>query len=716
MHIRFSYQAPTAGTHEVGILGDFTEWKIHPLQSYGDKYLISFELKPGRYRYKLIVDGAWMPDPAHQQRELDPFGGENSVVIVAEAEATKDWHETVQQAMQLGLQDFLAINRVTDKLFELRLKWPDHLAEKVKMKLGDQWSLMNPSGMVALERIWHVTVEIVEPTDLVFEIQYADKHLFIGQRVTLTQDKAFSLNPEHYPIFAIPPWVHSGIIYQIFPDRFHNGDPGLNQNFREAYYKDSRTPPPQGELLAPNQEYYHFVEDWQDIKGLKQNPFLPEGKPDWWCFYGGDIPGVRAKLDYLQDLGITIIYFNPLWEAKSVHKYDAADFRKVDPHFGTAQELKSLVTEAHTRGMRVILDVAFNHSGETFWAFQDCVKHGEESRYWHWYDWFKWPLPSPLPADFKPKEYYQCWWGIKDMPDLNFDLSRRHPFENYIRDIANAEINEDLVFYILDSAEWWISHIGMDGFRLDVPDEVPWWFWELFRKQVKELKPDAWLVGEIWNNATAWVSHKYFDSVMNYAYFNSPVLELFIHRMIPKAEFQNRITEGLGAYPMHAAAAMMNLLGSHDTQRMMHLAKGDLRRVKQAVFFQMTFIGAPHIYYGDEIAMPGGKDPDNRRPFNWNWESDPDATDMRAFYQQCIGLRRSTEVFTEGEFEFVESQDNVLLYRRFDHDTEYYCAINLSAHQQSLKETPDELYFTEGKAHIGNKGLVLGAYAISVFR
>ncbi|MCD8479752.1 MAG: DUF3459 domain-containing protein, partial [Candidatus Cloacimonetes bacterium] len=177
-----------------------------------------------------------------------------------------------------------------------------------------------------------------------------------------------------------------------------------------------------------------------------------------------------------------------------------------------------------------------------------------------------------------------------------------------------------------------------------------------------------------------------------------------------------RILKAWEPIPMHAAQAMMNLLGSHDTQRVMELAKGDLHRIKQAVFFQMTFIGTPHIYYGDEIAMAGGKDPDNRRPFNWQWESDAKALELRAFYRQCILLRRDHSVLTDGEFEFIQSLDGVLLYRRFYQDSQLYCAINLSPHQKSIKETPAELHFTEGKARVGKKGLVLAAYAICAYR
>ena len=305
----------------------------------------------------------------------------------------------------------------------------------------------------------------------------------------------FPLDPEQYHLFDIPDWVSEGIIYQIFMDRFYNGDSKLNQDFHEDYYQDAIIPPAPGEYLPPNQEYYHFVDDWNDISGLQQSKYLPEGKPDWWCFYGGDIEGVRQKLDYLEELGVTIIYFNPLWEAKSVHKYDAADFRRVDPHFGSAKALKELVGEMYRRGMRVILMWRSITAARPLGLSGLCEK-GEQSSYWHWYDWFKWLMPKPLLPDFKPKDFTMLGQGYLD---LNYDHSPAS-FENYIRDIANAEVNGDSD-YILDCAHWGLL-IGMDGFRLDVPDKCHGF--GLFASGLA-AKPDAWLVGD-WNNAESWVS------------------------------------------------------------------------------------------------------------------------------------------------------------------------------------------------------------------
>ncbi|MFO7660674.1 MAG: alpha-amylase family glycosyl hydrolase [Candidatus Cloacimonadaceae bacterium] len=477
------------------------------------------------------------------------------------------------------------------------------------------------------------------------------------------------------PDFQTPDWVAEGVIYQIFPDRFCNGNKANDPDFSEWYYENCKTPPEKGKKLRAHQEYFHLVQDWYDISGLKQNPYLAKGKPDWWSFYGGDIAGVQQKLDYLLDLGITIIYFNPLWQAKSNHKYDAADFRKIDPHFATETEFKEFVALCHNKGIRVILDIALNHTGETFWAFQDCVRQGDKSEFWNWYDWKQWPLPSPLPENFKPKEYFQCWWGVKDMPDLNYDLAREHPHENTIRDINQAQPNWNMINHLLEAVSWWLTEMDIDGFRLDVPDEVPFWFWQLFRAKVKSLKPDAWLVGEIWNHADEWVSPLYFDSVMNYAHFKDPVLDYLVRGGINKETFLHRLYLGLKVYPLQALHVMMNLLGSHDTWRINEISKENPAGLKLAILFQMTYIGTPHIYYGDEIALPGGRDPDNRRPFDWHWYNNIKAVDLHDFYQELIAVRKSHPALQKGLIRFIEHSD-LLVFERYTADSKLLVIIN----------------------------------------
>ncbi len=232
---------------------------------------------------------------------------------------------------------------------------------------------------------------------------------------------------------------------------------------------------------------------------------------------------------------------------------------------------------------------------------------------------------------------------------------------------------------------------------------------------MKALKPDLWLVGEIWNNARSWIDPRYFDSVMNYAYFKNPVLEFFVQKLIKKAEFCARITEGLAEYPAHAAQAMMNLLGSHDTQRIMNLAAGDLQRLRLAIFFQMTFVGIPHIYYGDEIAMQGGKDPDNRRPFNWKWEEDTQAVELRRFYQELIRIRKQERLLWEGEFAFEESGGELLAYRRYDTSDALLCVMNHSDAVQTA-DYNGQVIFDSGELRQDDGGLHLSAAAVCIIK
>ncbi|MBP7310028.1 MAG: cyclomaltodextrinase [Candidatus Cloacimonetes bacterium] len=702
---RFTYSPLTAGEHTVGLAGDFSAWKIIPMQDLGGIFQHVLEIPVGKYHYKLIVDGVWMHDENCAIKAPDPYGGYNSVLIIyPEEQARLQWDKLPELYLHKPVSDFVQFIRSSELGGELRFTWPAGMADKVFLQQQDKRISLRRIGGTAISDVYQLLLDaemagLKHFPDFSFfiEINHHHKRLYLDAKGLHTEagmDTPIIINVSGEEIFEVPQWVGKSIIYQIFPDRFCNGDRHKNPDFSQWYYHDCKTPPPEGEFLPPEKEYYHFVDDWYDVSGLKQSPYLPEAKPDWWSFYGGDIPGVQSKLSYLKDLGINTIYFNPLWQAKSNHKYDSADYHSIDPQFSTTQEMIDFVEIAHQQGIKIILDVAFNHTGETFWAFRDCVEIGEASPYWNWYDWFKWPLPKPLPPDFKPKEYYQCWWGIKDMPDLNYDLARPHPDENAIRDIKDASPNWPLVDYLLGAVKWWLLDIGIDGFRLDVPDEVPFWFWELFRREVKKAKPDAWIVGEIWHHAEDWISARYFDSVMNYACFKNPVIDYFILGQISKREFVKQIETGLALYPWHALQAMMNLLGSHDTLRIFSLAKGNTALIKLAVLFQMCFIGAPHIYYGDEIALPGAKDPDNRRPFNWKYLEDPELCAYRDYYKALILLRKEHPALSEGSFSFLETGSSLLAFEREDRHEKLTIIINAdSSPQPCLAKTNQKILF-----------------------
>ncbi len=338
---------------------------------------------------------------------------------------------------------------------------------------------------------------------------------------------------------------------------------------------------------------------------------------------------MHEKLDYLNDLGITVIYFNPLNQGMSNHKYDPTDYNTVDPHFATEQEFKDFVKAAHEHGIRIVVDMAFNHTGNWHFAFRDAFEKGEDSEYWSWYEWKRWPMPEGRGVD--GADYYDCWWGFGLHPNLNWDLKRPNNAENNIANMADAEPNMDVVNHVLGVARYWLGDLDIDGFRLDVPNEVPFWFWAEFNKVCNEVKPDCWLVGEIWGNAGSWIGPDGFDSTMNYKYFRDPVMEFFGQGRIDAATFDRRLAPGRSVYPPQSVQVMMNLIDSHDTIRYLTTTK-DVKRLMLAALFQMSYVGMPHIWYGNEVGMEGGKDPDCRRPFDWNYEGDPRKVALRDYY------------------------------------------------------------------------------------
>lgn len=413
--------------------------------------------------------------------------------------------------------------------------------------------------------------------------------------------------------FVTPSWVHDTVFYQIFPERFCNGDPA------------------------------------NDPPGV-----VPWGsRPTIDNFMGGDLEGVLQRFDYLEDLGVGAIYFNPIFTARSNHKYDHGDYLTVDPHFGTNELLKQLVEEAHRRGIRVILDISHNHSGREFFAFADVVENGEASLYKDWYHFYGFPVKGP------DEPNYKGWWGLGTLPEFNHD-------------------NPAVVEYFRTVTRYWMEEIGIDGWRLDVANEVPHQYWAAWRALVKSINPEAYVVGEIWGDGTPWLQGDNFDAVMNYV-FRDEIVRFFAERKATPSAFDAAITALLARHPSQVNLAMFNLLGSHDTPRILTVAHGDVDRVKLAMAFQMTYVGAPVIYYGDEIGMMGGKDPDCRGAFPW----DPAQWNMELYQwvRRLTRLRRSEPALRSAEYTGVFADDaaGVYAYRRGEGLASIYVALNNSA-------------------------------------
>lgn len=412
--------------------------------------------------------------------------------------------------------------------------------------------------------------------------------------------------------FYTPTWVHNAVFYHIFPERFANGNPDND---------------PPGTV------------PWGSTPTLDN-------------FMGGDLQGVLDRLGYLTDLGVNAIYFNPIFQARSNHKFDHGDYFKVDPHFGTNELMRRLVKEAHELGIRIILDISHNHSGREFFAFQDVVAHNEHSQYRDWYHFREFPVSEP------EKPNYKSWWGIGTLPEFNTD----HP---------------DVRRYFKDVTRYWMEEIGIDGWRLDVANEVPHDYWAEWRQFVKSINPEAYLVGEIWGDGTPWLQGDNFDAVMNYVW-RDLVHQFLIDRKIGPSHFHEGITALLGRHPECVNLAMFNMLGSHDTPRVLTEASGMIERVRLAFVHQMTYIGAPVIYYGDEIGLEGGKDPDCRRAFPWDpyrWNRD-----LRDLIKRLISMRKIVPAFRSTEYHAVvtDDQEGVYVYRRGRGSESHFVVLNNS--------------------------------------
>ncbi|MBN1136045.1 MAG: glycoside hydrolase family 13 protein [Anaerolineae bacterium] len=422
--------------------------------------------------------------------------------------------------------------------------------------------------------------------------------------------------------FETPEWVRDAVFYQIFPDRF-------------AYSQRVRKP--------------SNLEPW-------------DSPPTVYGFKGGDLLGVAERLDYLQDLGITAIYFNPVFQSAANHRYHTYDYYSVDPILGGNAALRTLLDEAHQRGIRVILDGVFNHASRGFFQFHHVVENGAASPYVDWFIIYRHPLvPYHAP---RGQHGYEAWWNLPALPKLN---------------VANPGVRE----FLWDVAGHWIE-FGVDGWRLDVPAEIDDDdFWREFRCRVKGINSEAYIIGELWHEAHRWLQGDQFDAIMNYPFtraclaffvgdnlFASEAAKCGLGKIAPMdaQAFAAEMTRLLELYPRPAVEVQLNLLSSHDTPRFKTLARGDDSAYALATLFQMTYPGAPCIYYGDEIGMEGGQDPVCRGGFPWDsscWEQS-----LRDYVKQCAALRHAHPALRRGDLTWLFSGQGVVAYgRRFGSET-----------------------------------------------
>lgn len=359
----------------------------------------------------------------------------------------------------------------------------------------------------------------------------------------------------------------------------------------------------------------------------------------------GDIRGIIDHLDYIRDLGIDVMYLTPIFKSDSCHKYDTIDYYQIDPSFGTAEDLRELVQKAHQYGMKVVLDAVFNHTGRDFFAFKDILENKEKSKYLDWYFIDKFPLdtePGQAPN-------FKCFGYYGGMPKLN---------------LKNPEVEK----YVTDVACYWLKECDIDGWRMDVGDEISHYFWKHFRRAVKAVKKDALIIGEIWHYAGDFLEGDEWDTVMNYPFYLN-LIDLLADEKIDVSRFIQNLGYMKGRLNKKCYPLMWNLIDSHDTARFLHLCNNKQKQ-HLAAAFQLLMPGMPMIYYGDELAMPGANDPDCRRGMYWDEEYRDN--EMLEWYKRLIQVRRTHACIVEGELAEIITRDEdgtIVLIRKNTEET-----------------------------------------------
>ena len=459
-----------------------------------------------------------------------------------------------------------------------------------------------------------------EFTDVQGEKVYYGNYEFDKESIT-NRDRMFDCpqNLREEEMFEVPDWAANKVVYQIFPSRFAASQPVD----KKLWYKAPITP-------------------MDDLHG--------------------DLRGIIDHLDHIQDLGIDVIYMTPSFKSDSCHKYDTIDYYEIDPSFGTKEDLKELVQKAHDRGMKVVMDAVFNHTGKEFFAFKDILEKGEKSKYLDWY----YIDELPLKGKWGEIPNFLCFGYYGGMPKLN---------------LKNPEVEK----YITDVACYWIRECDIDGWRLDVGDEISHFFWKRFRRAIKAVKKDMLIIGEIWHYAGDFLEGDEWDTVMNYPFYLN-LIDLLADEKISVSQFVQNLGYLKGRLHKKCYPLMWNLIDSHDTARFLHLCKDNKKKQHLAAAFQLLLPGMPMIYYGDEYAMPGANDPDCRRGMYWDEEYQD--KEMFEWYKRLLQVRKAHTCIVEGELveAITRDEDETIVLIRKNGEETIALIFNCSNHTKEFKE------------------------------
>ncbi len=672
---------------EVAVAGSFNGWDSSRdrLERAADgRWRVRVRVPDGVHAYKFVLDRArWVPDPENQDRAPDGFTGENTLLRLGALGRPEELTAAVRDgaivtaALEHDPSRTLYVQRAPDGRVLIRYRTlADDVSSVSIALLGHGEVPMSVVARTGAFLFWEAALAAPDaPQRYGFVLRDGE---LVG-----TDPREYVLDPARLSPFRTPEWAKHAVWYQILVDRFRNGDP--------------RNDPP-GTL--PWTAAWYTPTEAEAATG--------EGFYDYFVFrrmFGGDLAGVREKLDHLVALGINALYFNPIFQAEGHHKYNATDFRHIDTGYGAGEDYVAatadedlldpstwtwtpsdkvflqLLRECKQRGIRVILDGVFNHVGVRHPAFLDVVENGRASRFADWFEVTSW---EPF--------QYSGWAGFGELPVFakSPEGFRSPAVKEHIFAITRRWMDPDGDGDPSD---------GIDGWRLDVPMEVAMPFWEEWRDLVKSINPDAYITGEVWDLAESWLDGERFDAVMNYRFADAAVAWIG-HRehKLSASQLDHNLALVRLAYPAEATSALMDLLDSHDTDRCVSMMLNPDRgydqanreqapgstydprrpdpehyaRLRLAVLLQMTYVGAPMVYYGDEVGMWGSDDPNNRKPMLWSDlgpYADEDSrvdTELLAFYQRAIALRRTYAALRIGTFEtvLVDDEQDLFVFRR----------------------------------------------------
>ena len=445
-----------------------------------------------------------------------------------------------------------------------------------------------------------------------------------------------------------PTWFKEGILYHIFVDRFNKT----------------------GKINNPKKNSFIYA-NWEDTPMYIKNK---ENEVIRWDFHGGNLKGIISKLNYLKSLGISVIYLSPIFKSQSNHKYDTGDYKTIDPMFGDEEIFKELIYKASKKGINIILDGVFSHTGDDSIYFNKYGNYdslgayqSENSKYYSWYNFKDYP------------NEYDCWWGVKSLPNVN---ETEKSYMDYIIRDKDSVIKK------------WMNY-GVKGWRLDVADELPSTFIEALKKETLNIDDDSIIIGEVWEDASNKISYderrKYFlgdqlNGVTGYVFKN--IVVEFLKGNTKSQDVYNSFMTIKENYPKEVFKSNLNLLGTHDTRRILTELNEDKNLLKLAVFIQMTFEGVPYIYYGDEAGLIGEKDPDNRRTYPWENED----KDILNFYKKIVKERKNNKLLLNGETKFLKlSNQNIFGYIRYIKNNKVLILINRSDIREKIEIESNEL-------------------------